>query len=147
MQTSATRPAVDVGPRSARPGLALALGILSVPGTTLAWDLPGGGYWIGLPLSVAAIVLGVRARRARVRGTGAKMATTAIVLAVLSIGQMAIWSTVSALSADDKATTPAAATSHEATVAPTRSSAPCGVHYDGRGMTGTPCPAGPTRRP
>ncbi len=99
MQTSATtRPAVDVGPRSSRPGLALVLAILSVPGSTLAWDLPAGGLWIGLPLGIAAIVLGVRARRDRVPGTGAKMATAAIVLAGLAIGQMAIWTAVSLFS-------------------------------------------------
>jgi hypothetical protein len=98
MQTSATRPAVDVGPRTSRPGLALVLGVLSVPGSTIAWDLPYGGLWIGLPLGVAAIVLGVRARRDRAPGSGSIMATTAIVLAVLSIGQMAVWTTVSALS-------------------------------------------------
>jgi hypothetical protein len=96
MQTSTTRPSVDVGPRSSRPGLALALGILSVPGSTIAFDLPHGGFWIGLPLAIAAIVLGVRARRDRVPGAGMKMATTGIVLAVLSIGQMAIWTAVSA---------------------------------------------------
>ena len=56
------RPAVDIAPR-AHPGLALVLALLAVPGSTLAWDLPAGGLWIGLPLAVAAIVLGVVARR------------------------------------------------------------------------------------
>jgi hypothetical protein len=94
MSTSATRPAIDVGPTEARPGLALLCGILSVPGSTLAWDLPAGG-WIGLPLGIAAIVLGVRARRA---GAGGWMATVGIVLAALSILLMVIWSVASALS-------------------------------------------------
>src|SRR3954468_10848462 len=116
MQTSATRPAVDVGPRSSRPGLALALGILSVPGSTIAFDLPGGGFWIGLPLGIAAIVLGVRARRDRNRS---RMATVAIVLAVLSIGQMAVWTTVSAFSSSDsKAGASTPAVSQSATAAP-----------------------------
>jgi hypothetical protein len=98
METSATRPAVDVGPQQSHPGLALALGILSVPGSTVAWDLPAGGLWIGLPLGIAAIVLGLRARRDHAPGTGTKMATAAIILAALSIAQMAIWTAVSVLS-------------------------------------------------
>jgi hypothetical protein len=96
--TATTRPAVDVGPKSARPGLALLLGILSIPGSTVAWDLPAGGLWIGLPLGIAAIVLGVRARREGVRGAGAVMAVAAIVLAGLAILQMAVWTTVSIVS-------------------------------------------------
>ena len=95
MSTSASRPAVDVGPATTHPGLALLFGILSVPGSTVAWDLPAGGLWIGLPLAIAAIVLGVRARRA---GAGGWMATVGIVLAALAILQMAVWSAASALS-------------------------------------------------
>ena len=95
METTLNRPAVDVGRPQARPGLALVLGLLSLPGSTIAWDLPLGGLWIGLPLGVAAIVLGLRARRARV---GVGMATVAIVLAGLAIGQMVVWTAVSALS-------------------------------------------------
>jgi hypothetical protein len=95
VDTTLNRPAVDVGPQQARPGLALILGLLSLPGSTIAWDLPAGGLWIGLPLGIAAIVLGIRARRA---GVGVGMATAAIVLAGLAIGQMAVWFAVSALS-------------------------------------------------
>ncbi len=95
MTTNATRSAIDIGPSQARPGLALLLGILSVPGSTVAWDLPAGGLWIGLPLAIAAIVVGVRARRA---AAGGWMATVGIVLAALSILQMAVWTTASALS-------------------------------------------------
>ena len=61
MQKTIDRPAVDVAPRQVRPGLlALVLALLSVPGSTIAWDLPAGGLWIGLPLGIAAIVLGIR---------------------------------------------------------------------------------------
>jgi hypothetical protein len=42
-------------------GIALICGLLGVPGSTIAWDLPAGGYWIGMPLAVVAIVLGVLA--------------------------------------------------------------------------------------
>jgi tetrahydromethanopterin S-methyltransferase subunit C len=95
MQTSAQRPAVDIAPRTARPGLALLLALLSVPGSTIAWDLPAGGLWIGLPLAVAAIVLGLRARR---EGAGRRMATAAIVIGALALAQMAVYSIASALS-------------------------------------------------
>ena len=95
MTTTATRPAIDVAPSDARPGLALLLGALSVPGSTLAWELPLGGLWIGLPLAVAAVVVGTRARRA---GADRRMATSGIVLAALSILQMVVWTTASALS-------------------------------------------------
>ena len=60
--------------------------MLAIPGSTWAWDLPLGGLWIGLPLAVAAIVLGLRARQA---GVGRAMATAAIVIAGLCIAQMA----------------------------------------------------------
>jgi hypothetical protein len=96
MQSTINR-SVDVGPTRARPGLALLLAILCVPGTTMVWDLdvPLPGFWIGLPLGVAAIVL---ARRARAEGASGWMTMTAIVLASLAIGQMLIWTAVSIVS-------------------------------------------------
>ncbi len=95
MSISANRSAVDVAPTTARPGLALLLALLAVPGSTWAWDLPLGGLWIGLPLGIAAIVLGLRARR---MGSGRVMATAAIVIAGLCIAQMVVWTIVSAVS-------------------------------------------------
>ena len=94
---SAPRPAVDLAPSGARPGLALVLAILSIPGSTIAWGLPAGGLWIGLPLGVAAIVLGIRALRTPGRSTGRKMAIAAIVIAALALGQMVVYTIVSAL--------------------------------------------------
>jgi hypothetical protein len=93
-------PTVDVGPTKARPGLALLLAILSVPGTTMVWDLdvPVPGFWIGLPLGIAAIVLARRARHEGVSKAGSIMTMTAIVLATLAIGQMLIWTAVSVVS-------------------------------------------------
>ncbi len=67
---------------------ALALALLAIPGSTLAWDLPMGGLWIGLPLGVAAIVLGVRVR-------DRSAAKVAIVLAALALAQMAVYSLIS----------------------------------------------------
>lgn len=86
---------IDVGPPDSRPVLALILAILAIPGSTLAWDLPLGGLWIGLPLAVAAIVIGVRARR---RQGGSTAATVAIAIAALMLAQMAVWFVASAFS-------------------------------------------------
>ena len=98
MESTVSRPAVDVAPSRPRPGLALLLSLLAIPGSTLAWDLPAGGLWIGLPLAIAAIVVGVRARRelAGRRGTG--MATAAVIIAGICVAQMAVWTLASALS-------------------------------------------------
>jgi hypothetical protein len=95
MTSNLHRAAVDLAPDRARPGLALVLALLAVPGSTIAWALPAGGFWIGLPLGIAAIILGVRARR-ELHGSG--LATAAIVIAGLSIGQMVVYTAVSALS-------------------------------------------------
>ena len=95
MTASTHRAAVDVAPRTARPGLALLLAVLAIPGSTWAWDLPLGGLWIGLPLAVAAIVLGLRARQA---GVGRVMATAAIVIAGLCLAQMAVYTIASSVS-------------------------------------------------
>jgi hypothetical protein len=98
MENTVNRAAIDVAPQHARPGLALILALLSIPGSTIAWELPAGGLWIGLPLGIAAIVLGLRARRAPVDRPGSVMATAAIVLAGLAIAQMVVYSVVLALS-------------------------------------------------
>ena len=98
MESTVSRPAVDVGTSRPRPGLALLLSLLAVPGSTLAWDLPAGGLWIGLPLAIAAIVVGLRARRELAGGRGTGMATAAIIIAGLCIAQMAVWTLALALS-------------------------------------------------
>jgi hypothetical protein len=98
VHSTLNRPAVDVGPQRARPGLALLLAVLSVPGSTIAWALPAGGLWIGLPLGLAAIVVGIRARRELAGEAGSRLAIAAIVLAALAIGQMVVYVAASALS-------------------------------------------------
>jgi hypothetical protein len=87
---TATAPAVPL--RRGRPGLALLCGLLGIPGVTLAWDLPLGGYWIGLPLAAAAIVLGAQARRTRPR-----LAWAAIALGAIEILFTASWLVVALL--------------------------------------------------
>ena len=87
-----TRPAphlaVNVAPPSPRPRLALLLALLSVPGSTLAWDLPMGGFWIGLPLALAAIALGVTAWRAAGR---TPMVVAAVTIAGLMVAMTVAW--------------------------------------------------------
>lgn len=77
MSAPATRATVDFDRSQvvSHPRLALVLALLAIPGVTIAWDLPAGGFYTGVPLAIAAIVLGARARPGR-------MATTAIVIGV-----------------------------------------------------------------
>ena len=98
MQGTVQRPLIDIAPQRSRTRLALALALLAIPGSTVAWQLPAGGFWIGLPLAVAAIVVGLRARpelTGRSRSATAT-ATAAIVIAGVMIAQMAVWFAVAA---------------------------------------------------
>jgi hypothetical protein len=96
MESTASSPGIDLARKATHPGLALALALLAVPGSTIAWDLfDGAGFVIGLPLAIAAIVLGVQARQRSETGRG--MATAAIVIAGLMVAQMAVWTIASAL--------------------------------------------------
>lgn len=88
--TVTSRPALDVRPRRPGPGVALLLAVLAIPGTTLAWDLPHGGLWIGLPLAAAAVWLGARALRSE-SGGRRWMAIAAIVVAGLCLAQMLVY--------------------------------------------------------
>ena len=94
MESTARSAGIGTAEQTARPGLALILALLSIPGSTLAWDLPAGGLWIGLPLAVAAVVLGVQARRRSSEGRGKALA--AIVIGGLVIAQMVVWMVASA---------------------------------------------------
>jgi hypothetical protein len=98
MESSVTRPSIEIGPSSSRPRLALVLALLAVPGSTVAWGLPAGGLWIGLPLAVAAIVLGLRARHELAGRSGTRMATAAVVIAGLMVAMMAVWFVVEGVS-------------------------------------------------
>jgi hypothetical protein len=97
MESTAEHPAIDIAPERPRPGLALFLAVLSVPGSTIAWELPAGGLWIGLPLGIVAIVFASRALRAPLRRSGTRMAIGAIALAALAIGQMVVYTIVASL--------------------------------------------------
>jgi len=96
MESATSRPPIDLARKATHPGLALVLALLSVPGSTVAWDLfDPAGFVIGLPLAVAAIVLGVQARQRSENGRG--MATAAIVIGAAMLAMMAVWSVVEAL--------------------------------------------------
>lgn len=98
MSTTASSPTVALTAGRPRAGLALVLALLSVPGSTVTWYLMDlGGLIIGLPLGIAAIVLGTRARRALAGGKGAGMALAAVIIAGLAIGQMVVYYAVEAL--------------------------------------------------
>jgi hypothetical protein len=95
MESTASGSGIDLAQRPSRPGLALVLALLAIPGSTIAWDLfDGAGFVIGLPLAIAAIVLGVQARQRSETGRGKAMA--AIVIGGLMILQMAVWTIASA---------------------------------------------------
>ena len=96
MESATSSSGIDLAKKATHPGLALVLALLAIPGSTIAWDLfDGAGFVIGLPLAIAAVVLGVQARQRSQAGRGKAMA--AIVIGGLVIAQMVIWTVVSAL--------------------------------------------------
>ncbi len=99
MESAAGRTHIRTNEREeARPGLALILALLSIPGSTVTWYfLPLGGLLVGLPLGIAAIVLGNRARQRLDGGSGSRMALAAIVVALLALGQMVVYYTIESL--------------------------------------------------
>jgi len=93
---ASTASSIDLSARPVRPVLALVLAVLSVPGSMLTWDtLPGGGFVWGLPLAVAAIVLGVQARRRAETGRGKALAATLIGGAMVAV--MIVWTIAASL--------------------------------------------------
>ena len=94
MASTASR--IDLPARPSRPVLALVLALLSVPGSLLTWDaLPGGGFVFGLPLAIAAILLGIQARRHADTGRGKALA--AILIGGAMIAMMTVWTIAASL--------------------------------------------------
>lgn len=86
MSTHAARPPVDLAPDApARPGLALVLALISIPGVTIAWDLSGIAGFAGTGVGIAAIVLGLQARTRLAGASGTRMATVAVAVAALAV--------------------------------------------------------------
>ncbi len=88
-QTTLSPPADQIVRGQPRPRLALLLALLAIPGSTVAWDLPASGLWIGLPLAAAAIALGLRTRREL--GTAPPMVVAAVAIGALAIAQMVVY--------------------------------------------------------
>lgn len=93
MSAQSARPAIDLDPPApARPVLALVLALLSVPGVVITWDLvPGGGFTTGVPLGIAAIVIGLQARARLAGAPGSRMALSAVVVAGLAVASVAFF--------------------------------------------------------
>ena len=86
MSTSTAGAPVDLAPRDeARPGLALALALVSIPGVTIAWDLSVVAGLLGTAIGIAAIVVGLQARSRLDGAKGTNMATAAVALAALGV--------------------------------------------------------------
>ena len=86
MSTQAARPPVDLAPDApARPGLALALALISIPGVTIAWDLSDFAGPAGTGIGIAAIVVGLQARTRLAGAAGTRMATVAVAVATLAV--------------------------------------------------------------
>lgn len=92
---------IDVLParRFGAPQLALALAILSLPGSILPWDwFTGGGLVIGVPLAIAGLVLGLRARTdPAATSAGRRMGIAAAAVAVIVLLIPVVWMIGSAM--------------------------------------------------
>ena len=88
------RPHRTTARAAASPGrLPLTLGLLAVPGSTVAWSLPAGGLWIGAPLALAAIATSVQSRK---DGHLSRPAVAGLALGVLCLAFMAACAAFSA---------------------------------------------------
>jgi len=86
MSTSTTGRPVELAPSPhAKPGLALALALISVPGVTIAWDIATAVGLAGTAIAVTAIVIGLQARSRLDGAKGTNMATVAIAVAALAL--------------------------------------------------------------
>jgi hypothetical protein len=86
MSTRSARPVVDLAPSAtARPGLALALALLSIPCVTISWDLSAIAGIAGTGIGIAAIVLGLQAHSRLGGAKGTRMATAAVAVAALAV--------------------------------------------------------------
>lgn len=94
-------PRIDVAPaqRAGAAWFALALSLLSLPGSLFPWDwFAWGGVVIGVPLALAGLVLGLRARSAAdATPAGRRLGTAAAVIAVAVLLIPLVWTVASVL--------------------------------------------------
>jgi hypothetical protein len=112
MSARSVRPAIDLDPPApARPALALVLALLSVPGVLLTWDVvPGGGFTTGVPLGIAAIIVGLQARARLSGAAGTRIALSAIVVAGLALASVAFFTIAGSPDSKAQAQAPAGRT-------------------------------------
>jgi hypothetical protein len=93
MESTAIGSDTELTTRPGHPVLALVLALLSVPGSTVTWDvLPGGGFVFGAPLAISAVVLAVQVRQRS--DTGRSKALAAILIAGAMLAMMVVWTIV-----------------------------------------------------
>ena len=98
MTSGTARPAVELAPSApARPKLALALALISVPGVTIAWDIGAALGWVGVAVAIAAIAVGLQARSRLQGGRGRVMASAAVVIASLAALSVIVFLIIGAL--------------------------------------------------
>jgi hypothetical protein len=82
MSASSSQRTIEISPRrDRRADAALVLGILAVPGGTVAWDLPFVGGWPFVLGAVIGLILGIQAWRA---GAGRRALVGAILCAIMT---------------------------------------------------------------
>jgi hypothetical protein len=97
MSTRTAQHAIELAPRPrARPGLALGLALLSIPGVTIAWDIGAGAGIAGVGVGIAAVVVGLQARSALAGAKGTRMASVAIGIAALGLLSVVVFLLVGA---------------------------------------------------
>ena len=96
MESAATPSGVDLTRRHTYPVLALVLAVISVAGSTMGWELPGGGFVFGALPALAALVLGVQHLRESQRDRG--KAWAAVIIAGAMLAMMLVWTVVESLS-------------------------------------------------
>jgi hypothetical protein len=86
MSSHSAHTPIDLAPADrARPGLALALALVSVPGVTIAWDISGIAGIAGTAIGIAAMVVGLKSRARLAGAKGTRMATAAVIIAGLAV--------------------------------------------------------------
>ncbi|MDX6588607.1 MAG: hypothetical protein QOI31_3080 [Solirubrobacterales bacterium] len=82
MSSRTAQPAIELAPQpTARPGLALGLALISIPGVTIAWDIGAGAGIVGVAVGIAAVIVGLQARSALAGARGTAMASVAMGIA------------------------------------------------------------------
>jgi hypothetical protein len=89
--TTTARSGVDLTASKTYPVLSLILAVISIPGSTLSWDLfDAGGFVLGFPPAIAAVVLGVRHLQGPATDDRGK-AKAAVAIGAAMLVMMVVW--------------------------------------------------------